>query len=185
MNKSLKYKLDTPEIIAFVIGVLLIMALNRFLFSLPIFASQEIRMVLVVSVIAIVATMFGSISGGLTGFLGALCAMAVCGNEMNFSIAISFAVYGGFLGQFADKYSAREGALSIRQMLLWVFTNASALIAGLIIVKPLLEYVFYDGNLIADIIEGTKYMIICAGPLGLTLVVVFFLLGKILVFVKK
>lgn len=185
MNKQLRYKLDTVEIIAFIIGVVIIIGLNKFLFSNGLIQSQEYKTALCICAIAFIATMFGMISGGLTGMVGTLCSMAVCGEPMNFAYAITYAVYGCMLGQFADRYLIREGKYSFKQAFLWLGTHFIALISSFVFIKPLVEYIFYDSDLITDILIGTRYSLFCALPLGIALSIIFFVISSVSEYVKK
>lgn len=177
MNKSLKYKLDTAEIIAFIAGVLLIIGVKRYLFTYEFFSVNEHRLGIVVFIIAIVAALFGEIAGGFTGFLGTVCAMAVCGDEVNFAVAVSLAVYGCIIGQFADKYMIRDGRFSLNLAYLFLGTNLIGAITCFIFVKPLISYIGYSSDLINGIMNGTKVAVLCAFPLGVILTAVLFIVS--------
>ena len=182
MNSFLKYKLDSAGIAAFVIGVLAIMGMNYVIYE---FGNNDEFTASIVSevIINIVATFFGAISGGLTGFLGKVCADAACKQQILFGDAFSYGVIGLFVGQFADKYLVREGKFEKKQILLWNASDIMALIAAFIFVKPLIDYVVYDKDLFASLEGSLSIVFVCAIPVGILLTILLFFLGLIIRFI--
>jgi len=185
VNKSLEYKLDTPEIMAFVIGVVVIIATNRIFFRLDSYELTMAKVLVLVGILSFFATLFGPVAGGLIGVLGIICSYAICSLRIDFADSISYAVYGCLLGQFASSYYIREGNFKIKQVVLWNLTNMFSLIAAFIFVKPFLQYIFYNIDLIENLVFGMKMVLLSSVILGVILSIVFFVTSSLAEYVKK
>ena len=182
MNNFLKYKLDTAGIAAFVIGVLAIMGMEYLMYESG--NNDEFTICILAEVIInIVATFFGSISGGLTGFLGIVCADAACKHQVFYAQALTYGVIGIFMGQFADKYLVREGKFGKKQIVLWNIADVMALIASFIFVKPLIDYVVYEKDLFESLEGSLSIVFVCAVPVGILLTILLFFIGLIIRFI--
>lgn len=185
MNNSQKYKLGTIEIVAFIIGVFVLMGLNKYFFRLNAFDLELTRFEVQIAVVSFLATLFGSITGGLTGFLGIICSFAICGRNVGFPPAISYAIYGALLGQFADRYFIREGKLKLKQVCLWNCTNIFSLITAFVLVKPLVEFLFYNTDMIGNLKFCFMVAVFGVVPTGIILTVVFIPISCLCGYVKK
>ena len=185
MNNHTRYKLDTAGIVAFIVGVIVLTTVVKVLYtgkpggvSLSILITTDV-------VIVLVATLFGPISGSLTGFLGVVCGSAYIGMPILFVDALSFAIVGLLVGLFADKYGVRENSFTLKNMYLWNVTHIMALIVSFIFVRPYLNYLFMKIDLFNEIGSGINTTIICAFPVGIVLTCVLFLVSKSVKFVTK
>lgn len=181
MNNSQKYKLGTIEIFSFIIGVFILMGLNKYVF----FSSELLKATTQIAVVAFFSTLFGSITGGLTGFLGIICSFAICGENVGFPPAIGYAVYGALLGQFANRYLIREGRFRLKQLFLWNCVNVFSLISAFVLVKPMVEFLFYNTDLVTNLKFCAVVVATSAVLVGIVLSVVFFAIGFIEAKIKK
>ena len=179
MNNQLKYKLDTAGIIAFVVGVLLIMGICAHFFRDTFYEEEVIRNVSIEWIIAFCATLFGPITGGLIGFLGVVCASAVSSGSIAFGEAVAFGVYGIFIGQFADKYYIRESQFTVKRTILWNLVHVAGLIASFIFVKPGIDFMLYRRGLFTAIRLGTRVVYYCFVPTGIILTILFLLISRV------
>lgn len=185
MNSSQKYKLETTEIAAFVIGVFVLMGVNRFVFALGAVVTEPVKTSVQIMIVAFVASLFGGIIGCLTGALGIICSLAVCGQPIVFSNAVAFAVYGALVGQFANQYFIREGAFKIRQIVLWNATNIFSLILAFNMVKPFIDFIVYRIELIGNLEISFIIVLISMLIVGAILTACFYFISCIFARVKK
>ena len=184
MNNTLKYKLDTAGIVAFVIGVSISVIVGR-LFFFGTNVNEVARLIFIEVIVNICATLFGAISGALAGFLGVICSMAICGQDIMFSDAVALAAIGTFIGIFAWKYGVREGNVGRTNLLLWSLMNALSLLVSFVFIKPFADFLVYDKNLFSGLDMGFRVLLICVFPVGIGLAIFFVLVSKFIQNVKK
>lgn len=182
MNDPFKYKLDNASIFAFVIAVIAMCIISKIFFGSSLDFSALDCILVFEAIVVIIATLFGASAGLLTGFLGVISSMDLCGTTISFSAAIAMALLGVYVGWFANKYGVREGKLSIKEMLFWIVIHASALIAAFVFVQPFIDYVVYDKDLFDGVRRGFIVTGIGTFASGLIIVSFLFLYSKIHIF---
>lgn len=175
MNRKLKYILGTTEIIAFVAAILIIVGASNGASNTITVESTQVE--IFVGILCFFSAMYGAAVGGLTGYLGVVCAFVIKGLTVPYATALSMAVYGGLVGWFAPKYRIREGQFGRRQVLLFLVIEAMACVAALIFIKPFLDYVMYDKDLYEMITMGIHTSLICALPMNLVLAILFYVVN--------
>ena len=186
MNDALKYKLDNKGIAAFVVGVLLMCLISYAVYRDTFVIQETSRNVMLEVIVLIVAALFGTRAGVLTAFIGVICATVACGYSVVFSDAIAFSILAIIIGWFADRYGIRENGFTIKNMVLFNLTHIMALISAFIFVKPLLDHIIYENkSLYVGVENGIKVGSICALFVGAILTILFFLLSKLIAYVKS
>jgi len=178
VNNYLKYKIDTAEIVAFIIGVLLTMGTYRAFYADTFYNNEPARMIATAAILAFFATLYGPVAGVLIGFLGVICALAICGLPFNFVEAISFAIFGFIVGFFANRFYIREGEMKIKQIIGWNLVHVSALMTVFVFILPFARFIVYNRELFSAVSEGIYIVKICAIPIGLTYSLFFHILCR-------
>lgn len=173
MNKSSKYMMGNAEIIAFIIGVLLMIAAYSAFFSRDFEGTELIRLVISVCIVVLFASLFGPLTGALTGFLGIVSALAVIGAPITFVDPFSYAVLGIIVGQAASRFLIREGQFAKKQMIVWNLAHMIGLISSFVFIRPELDYIIYNRDLLVGISIGIRVFFICAIPGGILLTLLF------------
>ena len=172
----LKYKLDNSGILAFVAGVLLIIVSNIFFSGI---LNGTAKSVVYDGIVCIFATLYGPITGILTGFLGVVCGDAVCAKEIIFGDAIVFGLLGFLIGLFSDKYGIREGEFTGIKVAIWNTIYAMSVLATLFFVKPFLSLIMYNHDIFASLKNAGLVVIICIVPVGIIMTALFCVMSSI------
>lgn len=175
MNRTLKYKLDIPGIIALVISVIIMTISNLLLSSIW---TEQIKEVYFDTVICVCASLFGPFIGLMTGFLGSVCGDIIVKTKIAFADGIVYLILGYIIGSFANRYGIREGRFKGEKCVVWFIVNAIGTILTLFFLKPFVDYIIYDKEMFMSLIEGGKAALICAIPLGVVLTILFYSISK-------
>lgn len=183
-NKSLMYKIGTAEIIAFVIGVLLMMGIYKFFLSGEYFEGEVSKMIVSAAVVVFFASLFGPVTGLLIGYLGVMCSLSICNIPVDYIGAACYAILGLIVGLLADKFLIREGQTEIKQIIGWNFIHVAALIATFVFIMPFSYFIVHDGNLFEFTNLGIRIFMVCAFPIGIAYSIIFFLISRVFRYVK-
>ncbi|MDO4189058.1 MAG: ECF transporter S component [Lachnospiraceae bacterium] len=178
MNRSLKYKLDTAGIIAFVACVIAITFISKAMYLFGIDSENPVMIIVVEAFIAFASALFGPITGALSGFLGIVCANEYCGVSIMFVDAITLSAIGVMIGIFADHYGVRDRNFTPKNMYLFNLTHAMSLIAGFIFIRPYLAYIFEKKELFAGINTGLYVTVVCFVAVGIVVTGLLYIISK-------
>lgn len=180
-----KYKFDDKGLASFIVGVIIVCLVSVFGFGRRFVELEQIRNIVLASIIVVSSSMFGAISGALTAFIGVICSMVFCGFNVTFTDPIALTILGIFVGQFADKYGIRENRFTKDKILIWNLIHIMAVIVAFVFVKPYIDYICYDRDLFDGIITGVNVSILCILVSGACLSVLLFLISKLIAYVKS
>lgn len=185
MNKALRYKFDTAEIVASIVGTVVMILSARLTFNEFYLKTDFSRTVFTIAIVLFISSIFGTISGGLVGFLGYVGARLTCGLPVVYGDAIALALIGMVMGQFASKFGIRDNKFNLKNVFVWILTNIVVLIAICIFEKPFADFIIYEKDLPRAILEGMDLFYVLALPVGVALSVLLYIIGKISSYVKR
>ena len=175
MNRTLKYKLDIPGIIALVISVIIMTISNLLLSSIW---TEQIKEVYFDTVICVCASLFGPFIGLMTGFLGSVCGDIIVKKQIVFSDGIIYLILGYIIGSFANRYGIREGRFKGEKCVVWFLVNAIGTTSALFFLKPFVDRIIYDKDMFMSLRESGMVTLVCTVPLGIVLTILFHSISK-------
>jgi len=174
-KKGLKYKLDISEVIAFILAMILLIAINHYLSNYSDKQSNDI--IIFAIVLSFFSAMFGPFVGGLTGFLGIISAYNLRSNAVQYPTAIAMMAFGYIIGRYANEYKIRDGRFEKKQITLFVTMECIASLTAFVFIKPFVEYVISDINLYDALWDGLKNAIIVSIPVSFALAILLFVIN--------
>lgn len=134
-NNSIK------NVVAIGIGAALFFVLGRFV-AIP-SPVPNTNISLQYAVLALLASLYGPVAGGLIGFIGhALIDLSWGGNPW-WSWVIASAVVGVVVGLFTRKLNIEEGDFNKKKVLVFALSNVIANVISWVIVAPVLDILIY------------------------------------------
>ena len=134
-NSSIK------TVVAVGIGAALFFVLGRFV-AIP-SPVPNTNISLQYAVLALLATMYGPVAGGLIGFIGHALIDLSWGGSPWWSWVITSAFVGVVIGLFAKKLDVQEGEFGKGKVAVFVVANVIAHVIGWVVVAPVLDILIY------------------------------------------
>ena len=134
-NSSIK------TVVAVGIGAALFFVLGRFV-AIP-SPVPNTNISLQYAVLALLASMYGPVAGGLIGFIGHTLIDLSWGGSPWWSWVIASAFVGVVVGLFSKKLNLQEGEFSKKQAALFALANIVAHLLAWILVAPVLDIAIY------------------------------------------
>ena len=134
-NNSIK------PVVAVGIGAALFFVLGRFV-AIP-SPVPNTNISLQYAVLALLAAMYGPVTGGLIGFIGHTLIDLSWGGSPWWSWVIASAFVGVVVGLFAKKLDLQEGEFGKKKMAAFTVANIAAHLLGWIVVAPVLDILIY------------------------------------------
>ena len=166
-----KFRYETKEIIATLIGVALAVATHRLetmLFSPAGDTAQIFSLIhLRVLVTALTGVFFGPVTGLLVGTGGALLINVLADTPIIYTDIAALGLYGFFIGLYFGKNHYDPDDFSARTI---VDFNAVQLLAAIfcdMLLLPLLSFLFYKVSLLSSVVTGAKRVVINSVIVGL------------------
>lgn len=134
-NNSIK------NVVAIGIGAALFFVLGRFV-AIP-SPVPNTNISLQYAVLALLASLYGPVAGGLIGFIGHALIDLSWGGSPWWSWVIASAVVGVVVGLFTRKLNIEEGDFNKKKVLVFVLANVLANVISWIVVAPVLDILIY------------------------------------------
>ena len=129
------------NVVAIGIGAALFFVLGRFV-AIP-SPVPNTNISLQYAVLALLAAMYGSVAGGLIGFIGHTLVDLSWGGSPWWSWVITSAFVGMVIGVFAKKLNVQEGEFGKGKVTIFVIANVAAHVIGWVVVAPVLDILIY------------------------------------------
>lgn len=177
-SKTLRYKIGTTEIIALVVLVILSILIKKFVFIDVALESSTAEHLTHITLLSVFSALYGAVVGGVGGFVSTVCVYVIFGETVGYGNALAMAAFGFFAGRFASVYLIRDGLFAKKKLFVFAAMNSIACIVALVYVKPFLNYIIYDVDLMAAVREGIKETIIFSTAVNLILTVILYWVNR-------
>lgn len=175
MDNRLKYSLGAVEMMGIALGVILLVVFSEYLKLNNIAVTNNEVFFVRCFILTFTAALYGPVAGGLIGVFSELCIGMINTLGFNYSAIIAYAVYGYYIGAFANKYGIREGKFETKNLANFNCTQmcANILVFGLFV--PLAEVIFQH-EILACALKNAIIITIYNIVINFTVMTVLFLL---------
>lgn len=170
-----KYKFGITEVVAMIIGSLLIVMLDLFFRNNNLFHADTIKSALVV----VFAVFFGSPAGVVTAIASSLLLAAILKLDVSITAVIAYVLIALLVGHYSQEFGIRDGLFKGKKIWIFAVAKLAAEIFAWMFFWPLVNFILTRG-ILYDVLGQKVKTVLMLTALDAIIIPVFILISYLI-----